>query len=43
MLKLFDKASSLVLANITIDLLDDLDEFEVNFFVACVAFLSSFH
>ncbi|XP_057747759.1 uncharacterized protein LOC130966953 [Arachis stenosperma] len=30
MLALFDKASSLVLANITIDIFDDLDEFEVH-------------
>ncbi|MED6171012.1 hypothetical protein PIB30_036772 [Stylosanthes scabra] len=30
MLALFDKASSLVLANITVDIFDDLDEFEVH-------------
>jgi len=30
MLKLFDKAASVVLANITMDVFDDLDEFEVN-------------
>ena len=30
MLKLFDKASSLLLANITMDIFDDLDEVEVN-------------
>lgn len=30
LLKLFDKASSLVLANITMDTFDGLDEVEVN-------------
>lgn len=29
MLSLFDKAASLVLANITMDIFDDLDDFEV--------------
>ena len=32
MLALFDKASSLVLANITMYIFDDLDEFEVKIF-----------
>lgn len=30
MLKLFNKASSIVLANVTTDVFDDLDEVEVN-------------
>lgn len=36
MLKLFDKASSLVLANITMDIFNDVDEVEVSILLVLV-------